>query len=748
MLFRSRLGACCILLVALTVPLTAPAGPGEPGWLREARIATPWDVDLPGFTWEAGVDRAVADGATVILDWVGASDSWRFLFEPDRSRDLVELERRAAHVHSHPGVRYVVYYAPLEWVSWDVDNDGDGRVDPGREADSLTLQHPDWAQTGIDGRRAVFYGSMPGMPFWVCPSCEDVWVTPAHPGYRALVMEQVRLMAATSLDGFWLDVPFLRTDFGPDWTDQWTDVGPAARARFSAETGHTLPPPPLSPDWADPDWRAFVRWRYRLIREFLDEIRRTALAADPEFALVVESSVGFGPEQTQTAASPVDIPGVSHATVHEAGETNHAVQRSTWLHYLAKLAAWRHLDARHGQPSWLLTYAEADRPETAGLVRLQAAATLLSGFTSHVSGNEGMAGSPDPAFRARLFSWMAAHRPMVLPAGARPHARTALLFSRETLDFRVRGSWERGDAADGFLGMGMLLLEGHVPYEVISEEHLDDLSRFTTLILPGVEALGDAAAHRIREWVRGGGRLLATGLTSAWDGEGLPRGDFALADLFGVHRDQVEEGDTRVWLNAVGAGRCLYTPAPRERWYYWAGAPWDESGGDEAAMAVEREALLALLERLAPDAFLQTDAPPGVLLLPFLARSGALHLNVIHLEGTGHGDPSPDPVEFTVTLSLPAHLHASASTWLPFLGSPISLPPAAATPGSLTFRITTESGGTLLLADPGPVRRPSTRPSPGSPPPGAAPTGALPFSESIPGPGAPPPPRRRTPPAP
>ncbi len=628
-------------LVAVLLAGAGSAAAGGPSWLRGARVATPWDVELPDFTWEAAIDRAVADGATVILDWAGPSDSWTCFFEPERSRGLEELERRAAWVHRHPGVRYIVYYSPLEWVSDDVDMDGDGRVDPGREAASLALQHPSWAQTGLDGQRAVFYGTMPGMPFWVCSTCEDVWVTPAEPGYRALVMAQVHDMAATGLDGFWLDVPFMASEFGEGWVDQWPDVGAAARALFSEQTGHTLQPPPLAAAWNDPVWQSFVRWRYRLVREFLDEIRSTALAADPDFALIVESSVGFGPEQTQTAASPVEIPGVSHATVHETGETYHAVQRSVWLLYLAKLAAWRHLDARHGQPSWLLTYAEADRPETAELVRTQAAATLLSGFTSHVSGNEGMAGSPDPAFRALFFHWIEANLDTLLPAGARPAAKTALLFSRDTLDFRTRGSWELGDPADGFYGMGMLLLEGHVPYEVISTGDLAGLSRFTTLILPGVEALGDTDAARIRRWVQGGGRLLATGLSSAWDGNGLPRSDFALADLFGVHLDQVEEGDEHVWETATGAGRCLYTPALHERSYYWAGAPWAESGGDEAAMARERTTVLDLLRRLAPEAALRTDAPPGVLLLPFRSPGGALQLNVINLEGTGFADASP-----------------------------------------------------------------------------------------------------------
>ncbi|NOZ94528.1 MAG: hypothetical protein GXP47_07300 [Acidobacteria bacterium] len=704
-----------ILMLALPFHSGPAFGAGSPGWLRGARIATPYDVDIPAFTWEIGVDRAVADGATVILDWTWVSNSWRYLFEPQRSVDLQEMSRHAAYVHANPGVRYIVYFAPLEWVSWDVDMDGDGRVDPGREEDSLALEHPDWAQVGIDGRRAVFFGTLPDMPFWVCPTCEDVWVTPAHPEYRSLILQQVRLMAATGLDGIWLDVPFLRSDFGDGWTDQWPDMGSAARSLFSAETGLVLPPPPLAPAWNEPAWRGFIRWRYRLIRGFLDDIRRAALSSDPELAFIVESSVGFGPEQTQTAASPFEVARVVHATAHEAGETRHAVQRSVWLHFLAKLAAWRHADARQGQPSWLLTYVEAGRPETEELVRTHAAATVLSGFTPHVSGNEGMTGSPSPDLRKTLFSWVRLHRDVVFPRGSRPLARTALLFSRDTLDFRVRGSWEHGDAADGFMGMAMLLLEGHVPYEVISDEDLGDLDRFSVLILPGVEAMSEAQAAHIAEWVRGGGRLLATGLTSAWDGDGAPRTDFALAGVFGVHLAEVEEWDGKVFETASGRGRSLVTTTPHERRYYWAGRPWAESGGDEVAMAVERKAVLDLLGRLAPDAFLETDAPPGVLFVPSSSPSGAIHLGIINLKGTAPGDASPDAVSFQVTVALPSSMTTPRIAWLPFLGQEQPVVPLRRGPSSLTVGLTTTAGGTLLIIPAPPTPRRARRVFPKKP---------------------------------
>ncbi len=700
------------LLLALTVTgATWGTDPSQPAWLRTARIATVSDVNIPNFSWEAGVERAVADGATVILDWGGISDEWRYLFEPQRSEDMERIGRRAAFVHRHSEARYILYYAPFEWVT-NLDTDGDGQPGPNEDSVSLAARHPDWAQTGISGAPAVFDGSMPEMPFWVCPTCEDVWVTPAVPEYRALALDEARALASSGLDGIWLDVPFLNSEYGPDWIGQWPDAGPAARTLFEAQTDLTLPKPPFEPDWNDPVWQAYVRWRYRLVREFLVDVREAMLSVNPGFAFVVESSTGFGVEHTQTAAAPFEISELAHATAHEAGETRHAVQRSVWLMFLGKLAAWRHADLRSGRPSWLLSYVEAGRPETAALARLHGAATLLSGFTTHVSGNHGMEGSPDPAFRRELFAWMEAHQGALLPPAQRPWTRTAVLFSRDTLDFRSRGSWATGDAADGFRGIRMALLALHRPFEVLPQADLHRLDRFDLLILPGVEALGDGEAAAIREWVRNGGRLLATGLTSAWDGNGQEREDFALAELFGVHRSQISGEDERVFETTCGAGRTVYTPAPHERWFYWAGVPWAESGGDEVAMAEEASALAGLLDRLGARPVLRTGAPRGVLLLPFTDPSGAVRVGVVNLEGTGYRDALPSPVGFDLELDLPSRSGTPHASWLEFLGENEPLAVTVLPSGAVRLHLTTRAGGLLTVSRAPAPRQPGGRCTP------------------------------------
>jgi hypothetical protein len=82
-----------------------------------------------------------------------------------------------------------------------------------------------------------------------------------------------------------------------------------------------------------------------------------------------------------------------------------------------------------------------------------------------------------------------------------------------------------------------LLEEKHFQYSFVSDRDLTTakLDKFKVLIMPNVVALSDTDANTIKEWVRNGGRLMATYQTSLLDENGIERKDFALAELFGVN---------------------------------------------------------------------------------------------------------------------------------------------------------------------------------------------------------------------
>ena len=78
------------------------------------------------------------------------------------------------------------------------------------------------------------------------------------------------------------------------------------------------------------------------------------------------------------------------------------------------------------------------------------------------------------------------------------------------------------------------LIQHNVPFDIIFDKHLDDLSKYSVLVLANQESLSDAAIHQINEFVHGGGGLVATGLTSLFDDWRRRRPTFGLGELLQV----------------------------------------------------------------------------------------------------------------------------------------------------------------------------------------------------------------------
>jgi len=683
---RLVLGLLIALAFAVGTPSSAaPLGRGWQGathlkgaslsansadWLRTARIATPYDYEEWN-GWQAAVDRTVADGANVILDWAAFSDTY-----PGRVLDpgpgLADLQQRVEYVHTHhPDVRFMVYIAPLEMQTPNADMDMDGQPDPG--VHTVWSDHPDWPQMGIDGRRAVFYGSLLGMPFWVEPTDEDVWLCPNNPEYRSLILSLAADIAATGVDGVWFDVPFFVHEFGDAWQDQWPCYGPICRAKFQAETGYTLPPPPTTPNWNDPAWRAFIAWRYAQTNDFIADFNAALKAVNPDIQLIIETSVGPDVTATQHGNSPLDLPRVSEVTAHEYPGPYTALKYYAWLDMLTDLLFWRHTDGN--QPSWLLSYVLANRSNTFNVARLHAASVLAAGFNYYTSGGYGMSSTPDPAFRRQLFGWLADHDDVYYDAGLQPYANVALLFSRQTLDYLDKGSWDSEYAYhDEWKGMAMMLLESHIPYRVITEADLttETLADYDALVLPLFGAMSPVQAQVIRDYVAGGGTLVTTGETSRFDVQGQPLPDFQLADVFGVHYSEAEE--SAIYVHNYGAGRSVFTLNRYPSQYFWAAAPvW--GGGDPVQAEAIRQAFLSQVWALADiSPVLTTDAPRGVVLIPLVSSDG-LVVRVVNLVDVGIGDAVPMPQKgLSLTLTLPPGRSVVTGELLDFLGNVYPLP--------------------------------------------------------------------------
>ncbi len=115
------------------------------------------------------------------------------------------------------------------------------------------------------------------------------------------------------------------------------------------------------------------------------------------------------------------------------------------------------------------------------------------------------------------------------------------------------------------------LIQARIPFDLIFDEHLGNLSKYKVLVLPETECLSDLQLALIRKFVAGGGGLVATGQAGRYDQWRRLRvvpGLKGLIDKQPAARDYEEEVAT---VEARGApvrkgyekGRVVYIPAVR-----------------------------------------------------------------------------------------------------------------------------------------------------------------------------------------
>jgi hypothetical protein len=138
-----------------------------------------------------------------------------------------------------------------------------------------------------------------------------------------------------------------------------------------------------------------------------------------------------------------------------------------------------------------------------------------------------------------FFTWLAANEPHF--RNRRSIADVAVLYPQRTIAFYRSGThpgdWrgaERAQTAEYLHGLYYALLEGRIFFDFVHEDNLrsETLGRYRALLIPNAAYLSDDQCQRIREYVAGGGSLLATFETSRYNEWGDDRFDLELGDVF------------------------------------------------------------------------------------------------------------------------------------------------------------------------------------------------------------------------
>jgi len=287
--------------------------------------------------------------------------------------------------------------------------------------------------------------------------------------------------------------------------------------RFRDRFGATLP---KEEDWSNP---AYLLWR-QYVRETLEElagrIRESIKTRNPDVALILRQNP--------------DV--IMH-------EVNNAVDRPLplWKYWAGEVGR-ESRTAHPEKPCTINAVMFLDLPyrfsaEQPGLVGLHLAQTIALGVNPYAYVIGTTANQPDRKNFGIVRQMLSFHRDhMGYYTGMRSAAKVAIISS-------IR-SEERYGRADGIQkvqkarrGAFRALIEGHVPFDILPDEHLvaasEDgrLARYECVVLPNVAALDDKQLATLDAYVEAGGGLVATYDSAAFDADGNPRPGFGLKCL-------------------------------------------------------------------------------------------------------------------------------------------------------------------------------------------------------------------------
>jgi len=377
------------------------------------------------------------------------------------------------------------------------------RTDPHAVRDEVRAAHPDWISVAADGQPRRHWAN------------RDLWVTCALGPYNFDFMDQVHREIETryKVDGI----------FSNRWAPQGGDCYCVhCQQNFKAASGFDLP---RTADRRDTVRHAFVAWRKTRLTELWKKWDATVRSVNPNASFIPN-----GPPDMKTAGELAAIQFTDNQARRGLTPPWNNGRRAKELRSVMGTRPIGGIFSVGLEEPYRWKDSVQSEPE----IRVWVAEGTANGMRPWVTKFSGVLYDKRwlPMVE-RIYDWHYKHERYL--RNEMPLARVGLLYSEQT-QAEHPGVAQGDRAEDHVLGMYHALLESRVPFELVHEAFLtpDRLDRFKALVLADAAALSDAQCAAIRDYVKRGGSLVATFATSLYDEAGRRRGDFGLADVFGV----------------------------------------------------------------------------------------------------------------------------------------------------------------------------------------------------------------------
>jgi len=445
------------------------------------------------------VDKIIQDtkdthlfGIEVDNDIPGRYDSF---LDPDKKLEAIRVMAEKAHKINNYAF---VYIAGLECITANAD----------KSKHSFFKDHPDWVQRDITGRPAVFGG---GTAFWIVKGDEDVWISPYVTEWRKIYMERVRQIAATGIDGIYVDIPYWMTHFN-GWEDTWASFDDYTVAEFKKRTGLDAKTDLKLGDFSDANFRKWVDFRIETITDFMKEIDQNVKAVNSNCKTIAEIYPGLGEDAVRVGADVYQLYDVVDVIAHEFSYGGWCSAERTPLDWFGNMAGMYTFRTFAGnKPTWMLTYSWDGHKKVniENAMHNLFAAQLMAGTNCWDAEGHIMSGSNDIETRTKVFQWIAEHekifyarRSQINPIG--------IYFSEKTRNYFPE------DFMASYFGVMFLLLQSHLEFQVVTPKTLAQF-KGAALILPDVKCLGKKEVELLASFVNSGGTLVVTGETGKYN---------------------------------------------------------------------------------------------------------------------------------------------------------------------------------------------------------------------------------------
>ena len=326
------------------------------------------------------------------------------------------------------------------------------------------------------------------------------------------------------------------------------------RQRFSNEVGGEIP---TVVNWLDEKWVAFQRCRERWLVEFAELATSTVKNLKPAASVEHQSSTYplnwmFG----------VTAPLAEQNDFLQGDFYGDQLQGSFVRKLLENLTPNRPFGY---ETSFSVSLRDHTAMKSAELLEAKAAAAIADSAAFIFIDAIDPIGTVNPRAHQRMGRVFDRLLPYYEHLGGERVADVGIYYSLES-KFSFAGNGRpvsNPDTTDAHTESAMQcaarLISCHIPFTVITKKDLlTRLRGLKLLILPNVNMMDEEECTAISAWVRGGGKLLASGGSSAVDKKGALLDDFRLADCFGVKLVKADWQGRPHYIAPTSSGQPLF----------------------------------------------------------------------------------------------------------------------------------------------------------------------------------------------